>query len=145
MVEAAVVEASDTISAPFCAPFVVEVEMVGAVAFGVTAVVIIDTAVPAPPHPLNKAPDKKNAVRISAPVRILEYSFWPRSESRSFRRIHENTAAFDASTTYCAPTRTGLAWQDAEKSVRAEWRGFIPGKKANQISAAYSPLSESLL
>jgi hypothetical protein len=97
MVEFAVVEASDTISAPFCAPFDVEVEMVGAAAFGVMAPVIVDTTDAAPPHPLNKAHDKKPAVRIFALVLILEYSFWPRPESRSFRRIHSNTAAFHPS------------------------------------------------
>jgi len=73
------------------------VEMVGEAAFGVSAVVIVDTTELAPPHPLNKAPDKNIAVRISALVRIFEYSFWPRIESRSFRRIHENTAAFHPS------------------------------------------------
>jgi hypothetical protein len=68
--------ANEAIVAPFCAPLLAEVVIVGVAAVGV---VVLPPPLPDPPppllpplpHPKNKLPDKRTAASISCPARIF--------------------------------------------------------------------------
>jgi hypothetical protein len=63
--------ARETITAPFCAPLLAEMVILGAAAAGVTGANGVVRA-PSPPHPYNKPPAKIVALTIEPVARIFE-------------------------------------------------------------------------
>jgi hypothetical protein len=118
MVELAVVEAKLAITAPFCAPLLVEVVM-----FGVAAVGVVVPPPPPPfpppllpplPHPHNKLPDMRIAASISCPARMFLVSGSRRLNLLEFRRNHETTLKWIRQSGVCRCQKTSLHMSQQE-------------------------------